>query len=356
MKTELSSIKTSFENQLEGLQGGENILVFYQGRYSLIKYESHKFEEEPWNNHRHSRFVVMGDMSLLVDRTKEEKEKTANRMYCEYKRHKLNIYGTHCLDFSFDEEFQFYLPSSSGSDIFLTLLNENKDGELNLKDENLKIFTKTEDVFDVVSEIVRPKYLRDVIVPFLEERATGLKIPGKRNKILNFSNVFNWRNNLYRFLEKQDHGTFVYIGCKQEVYLVVVAKCNGKPYMQGTYTTSLKPLFYFSNNYLGFISKYDAEKPKFEGEGSVNVAEYRTYDIPSFEKKPFVFPQMGRSQNCKNVIVTGEPELMTANLSEALEHLKTTDFAEFEDVVKRYAETADTVHLSSGKPNGMFYY
>ncbi len=354
--TKLESILGSFVDELEGLQKGDNIVICYQDNYYLIKYESFDLEEEPWDRHRHSRFLTMGDMSLLVDDTEEEKEKTSNRMYHEHKRHKLNVYGTHCLDLSFDEEFQIYLPSSSRRDLFLTLVNENKDGDFHLTDKNLKIVSKKEEVFDLISDIVRPGYFKKNIIPFLEGRVTDLKIPGKREKIFNFSDVFSWRNSLYKFLDGLDHGSFAYVGCKQEVYLIVVAKHDGVPYMQGTYTTSLKPMFYFSNNYLEFISKYDAEKPKFEGDGPVNVAEYRTYDIPSFKGKPFIFPQMGRGQNCKNVIVMGEPEVMTTDLAKALDHFKTTDFAEFEDVVRRYSEMVDVIHPSSGEPNGRFYY
>jgi len=146
-----------------------------------------------------------------------------------------------------------------------------------------------------------------------------------------------------------EHGSFVYVGCKEEVYLLCVAKGEDKkPYMQGTYLTSTKPIFYFSNNYLDFISRPDAEKPKFKGTKNdlCNAAIYRNYDIPGFNGEPFIFPQMGREQNCKNAIFIGEPELITGDLGEALIHFQTTDFAEFPDIVEEYASTSGFIHPS----------
>lgn len=115
-------------------------------------------------------------------------------------------------------------------------------------------------------------------------------------------------------------------------------------------------MFYFSNNYLDFISRFDAQKPRFKGDGPCNVAEYRPYDIPSFGNKPFIFPQMGRYQDCKNAIFTGTPELITGNLRLALQHFQTTDFAEYAYIVHKYAENIHEIHPSSKKKNGMFYY
>lgn len=64
---------------------------------------------------------------------------------------------------------------------------------------------------------------------------------------------------------------------------------------------------------------------------------------------------MGRSQDCKNFIFTGEPDLITGNLSEALSHFRTTDFKEFEDVVKNYANKVNEP-TPNAKPNGRFFY
>ena len=153
-----------------------------------------------------------------------------------------------------------------------------------------------------------------------------------------------------------EHGDFVYVGSKEEVFLLGVAKENdGSLYMQGTYTTSAKPMFYFSNNYLGHMSRTDMQRPMFKGDGPCNVAEYRTSDAPGFNGTPFIFTSMGRDQDCKNHIFTGEPDIITGNLEEALGHFRTTDFKEFEDVVKAYAHKIKEP-TPNAVPNGKFFY
>jgi hypothetical protein len=241
--------------------------------------------------------------------------------------------------------------------MFLTLARETSEGEIVPREDEVEIVVGDDLIAAKLRDIVRPHYFEDVVLPLLKGKYTKFKVPRWSKRWFPRVNKFTLLDRFEKATRDLDHGAFVYVGCKEEVYLLGLARGNnGRPYMQGTYSTSTKPMFYFSNNYLGFISRHNAEKPKFKGNGGCNVAVYRTYDIPGFDEQPFIFPQMGRHQNCKNTIFTGEPQMITGNIDEALAHFATTDFSEFSDIVKKYAEQIDTVHSSSKELNGRFYY
>lgn len=350
-----------FNTNLASIRAGQNLLVVVDGVYSLLKYERHDDEKEDFYNHRISRSSSISTvLSELLPCTKEERAERDKRRRKERTKLKGNIYSTHRLDFTLDEEFGIYLPSSSGRDMFLVLATRAEDGEITLRDTNCTIFADDSLIEAELRKILLPNYFASVITPFLESKPTRFAMPGYKRSWFFKPRPDFWgiKKRFAQECSKLPHGSFVYVGCKEEVYLLALAKAGGdQPYTQGTYTTSAKPLFYFSNNYLDFISKHDAEKPKApERMRGVNVAEYRTYDIPGFHGQPFVFPQMGRSQNCKNTIFTGRPDIITSDPAAALAHFRTTDFAEFEDVVRAYAERINEIHPSSGKPNGKYYY
>ncbi len=103
------------------------------------------------------------------------------------------------------------------------------------------------------------------------------------------------------------------------------------------------------------MSRRDMERPMFKGKGPCNVAVYRTSDAPDFKGAPFIFTAMGRNQHCKNTIFTVEPDIITGNLEEAVSHMRTTDFSEFEDIVKEYAAKIRTP-TPDAAPNGRFFY
>lgn len=344
------------------IKPGQNLLVVVNGVYSLLKYESHDTETEDYYTHRLGRNGGMSTvLAELLPYTEKERQEREERKRKEHKRLKGNIYGSHRIDFTFDEEFGIYLPSSSSfsSDLYFTLATASIDGKIEMSGKPVDIFAADSLIETELRKITRPFYFESVVAPFLESRPTRFSMPGyRRSWFKKRPNFWTTRQSFGKMSYGLLQGSFVYVGCKEEVYLLSLAKGeDGWPYTQGTYITSAKPMLYFSNNYLSFISKHDAEKPKApKSMRSVNVAEYRTYDIPGFKGKPFIFPQMGRSQNCKNVIFTGRPEIITRDLAPALEHFATTDFAEFGDVVKSYAKRIHEIHPSSGKPNGKFYY
>lgn len=318
------------------LEKGKNVLVNASGSYFLMKYDGFELEMEPCNYHRHNRNVIIQTCNELSGK--------------EQNRHKLNIFGTHCLKFSYDAEFDLWLPSSSGSDIFITVARETGEGRV--IPEVVKIITDEDLICGTMNRIVRPNYFLNVIKPFLEGETTNFCPPKPSDK----NSIAKARREYLKVVCEINNHSFIYVGSKEEVYLLTVVKdSNGYPRTQGTYTASAKPLFYFSNNYLGFISCYDAEKPKFDGSGACNVAKYRTVDISGFKGKPFIFPQMDRSQNCKNSLFTVRPEIITGKIDEALEHFSATDFREYVDVVRRYAKLAGSIHLSSEKRQEYYF-
>ncbi len=354
-----SQVFKPFIHQFVEVEEGQNILLKMGNSYSLMKYEKSYTETESADSHRYNRHtrIHTGIGDFLFANTKEKKQKLNERRRREWKRHKGNVYGTHRLDFTFDEEFELFLPSSKDSDMFLTLARETSDGEVVLNGDVIEVTTDNDLIESRLRGITYPQYFNAVVVPFLENRHTEFQIPKYSKRWFRKTNRFTLCDRFEKETQKLEHGAFVYVGCKEEVYLLGLARNDdGSVYMQGTYTTSTKPLFYFSNNYLDFVSKYDAEKPKFDGDGMCNVAEYRTYDISEFSGQKFIFPQMGRTQDCKNTIFTGEPELITGDSEKALEHFTSTDFAEFSGIVERYAKSIKTVHSSAGEPNGRFYY
>lgn len=345
------------QEKLSSLEKGRNIIVIAKGVYSLMKYEGFETEIEDHCNHRHNRHTTVVTFNWLF----EDKNTYNSHAKKEWKRHKLNIFGTHCINFNYDHEFKLFLPSSKDSDLFFTIAAETMEGEIVSK-TNVKVITDDNLIFMIMNKITRPNYFVNVISPFIKGEPTALEPPKiVRKKIFRKHPYLKAYENFSKTVSGLRQGSFIYTGCKEEVYLLSVAKDDdGCPQTQGSYILSEKPLFYFSNNYLDFISRHDAEKPKFEGEGPCNVAKYRTYEIPSFGGKYFIFPQMGRKQDCKNFIFNGYPEVITGDIKEALEHFSSTDFWEYNDIVNRYAELVGSVHLSSGKPNeqpcGKYYY
>lgn len=325
-----------FKRMFDGVKEGENMLLDFGGAdCSLLKFEGLEAEILPFYQFRLHRKTTI---SCILQ---------------EYKGIQYHVYGcvygTHRLDFTHDEELGMYLPFSWDRDMFFDLADLTGDGEVIKKEVLPMVITSADGIRLRFKEIVREKYFEDVIEPFLAGELTKFKIPRWKRHILPF-NLHHMLRRYAMIARALSHGDFVYVGCKEEVYCMAVAKDEfGDPYMQGTYTTSAKPPLYFSNNYLEFISRHEAEMPKFKGDGMCNGAKFRTYDVPGFGGKPFIFPQMGRTQNCKNAIFTGEPDIITGDVQEALAHFRTTDFAEFSDIVERYAHTTREIHPQSEK-------
>ncbi len=330
-----------YKEILRPLAKGANLLFDFGKRLVLLKYEEHGFRILRHNEHTHNRHVTFVSMGCLFPPSEVKERRIVPKGKNVWRKAQGDIYGTHRLDFNYDEEFGVYLPSSSDRDLFLYLAGELDDGTIELRKDKVTISTGDELIAQKLEAITKPDYFREVVVPFLKNKPTKFRTPGWKRHF----RPFDHRHMLRRYekvARKLEHGAFVYIGCRQEVYLLgTTVDRNGKVYMQGTYTTSTKPLLYFSNNYLGSVSARSKEDD--------------VVYISGFHGRPFVFPQIGRRQNCKNTVFTGEPDIITPDIDEALTHFATTDFAEFSDLVRRFAETIDFIHPAYEKNGECFY-
>ena len=373
----LDDILLPVKETIEPLQKGENILVEAGNKITLLKYEGAEIgSSDPLDVriNRHTSVYCIGNILMPMENDPYTHKDPSKRITAKARA---EILGTHRIDFTLDDEFGIHLPSAdSHTDLYLTLANKFGDGRVEKVFDNITIIADESLLIKRLQEIIRSQYFEQNVVPFLEDRTTDLEMPkwisngnlltglvkmiqgnsdSRKPNYVRF-NMFvahDWLSNVAKNLE---HGDFVYVGSKEEVYLLGVAKDDdGSLYKQGTYTTSTKPMLWFSNNYLGHMNKFDMQRPMFKGNGPYNVARYRTSNPPSFDEQPFIFTAMGRNQDCKNFIFTGEPDLITGDLTEALSHFRTTDFKEFEDVIINYANKVNEP-TPNAKPNGRFFY
>jgi hypothetical protein len=374
---EISSLEDTLlpiKNTFKTLDKGKNILIQTGNKISLLKYYGVEIGNKDPLLVRMNRHTSIQCMNFLFPENKDDPyiHKDLSKRIIEKAR--LEILGTHRLDFTLDEEFDFYMPSANdNTDLYLTLAQKYGDGRIEPYFDEISTTIDEKLIIKKLKEITKPNYFEQNILPFVENRETNLEMPKWNSKINFFKNLmrkkidkrkptylkFNsyigkeWLSNVAKDLS---FGNFVYVGSKEQVYLLGVAKNHdGSLYNQGTYTTSTKPMLWFSNNYLGHMNNFDMQRPLFKGNGPCNVAEYRTSNPPSFNGNPYIFSAIGRNQCCKNSIFSGEPQLITGDLSEALDHLKTTDFNEFEDVVKLYSQKINEP-TPNAKPNGKYFF
>jgi hypothetical protein len=359
----LDDMLSLIKETVESLEKGENILVEAGNRISLLKYEGIEVgSQDPLHvrMNRHTYVYCIGNILMPMRDDPYTHKDPSKRITAKARA---EILGTHRIDFTLDDEFGIYLPSAdSHTDLYLTLANKFGCGRVERVFDKITFIADGSSLVKRLQTITRPQYFEQNVVPFLENEATCFEMPrwitqgnfmaglvkmlkrgsGPRRPNYGKFDMFvahDWLSNVAKDLE---HGDFVYVGSKEEVYLLSVAKDDdGSLYMQGTYTTSSKPLLWFSNNYLGHASRTDVI---YFGSKPVQLGG-----------RPFIFNAMGRSQDCKNHIFTGEPDIITGDLSEALTHFRTTDFKEFEDIVKDYADKIHEPTLNE-RPNGRFFY
>jgi hypothetical protein len=359
-----TNIIIPYKRILETLVKGENLIVDNGNELALLKFEDVKVGSFEPNEVRLDRSILI--RCMIDDAQKDITEKA-----------KIEIYATHRINFTFDEEFGIYLPSSDiNTDLFLNLADRYKDGSIKRRYKQLSIISDEDSVRKRMQEVTRPDYFYNNILPFLENRETNLEMPKsgnvlevkrRKNKddshsvnlVQKIANLFTDAEENIKHLEEAslvgfdrsvgrdwlstvakelDHGDFVYIGSKEEVYLLGIAKNkDGSLYGEEGYIRSTKPLLWFSNNYLGKQSHLMRELSLRLKEKEDNPSDYILLEPPSVNLRPFIFSAMGRAQDYKNSIFTGKPDLITGNLKEALDHFKRTDFREFEDIVISYA-------------------
>lgn len=332
--------RDAFLAKFDGIEEGEVILVSHGATHSLMEFERADTEIETGNTFRLHRTMNIMDSSGIIDTM--EKRPPRRR---DTDRLKGNIYGVRCLNFEHDSEFDIYWPTAYLPDIFMRLATRYNDGYVALSTDSIEVTRGRNAITQRLSGIVRPFYRSRVIDPFFGKCMTGFEAPRWGFKgwcklmpgfLLQYSRVANTLN----------AGDFIYVGCKQEVYLLGVAKEGGDIYMQGTYTASTKPPLYFTN---ARLDHNDAREGSFVSDAFEHGLLRAVFNPLNWHRRRqarnvFLCPQMGRKQNCKYTVFSGEPELVTGNVKEALEHFATTDFFEYADIVKAYAERIREAH------------
>jgi hypothetical protein len=375
----------------DNLNKKENILVKRNNNYSLLKYDGIDLISNNPINVRVNRKVnivcignfIRPDWAYEGEGEKKwQKERDNNPLTHKnpakrvVKKLITNFYGTHRIDFSYDSEFDIHLVNSDNNDLYLNIANKYANGDSKKLFDSIDLIVGDETIIKELSKITKPEYFKKSILPFIESRPTDLEIPKWHTnsdiitKALNFfkkksikpnyskfdmSVGWNWLTNV---TENMNHGDFLYVGSKKDVYLMGITKLNNKVVSQGTYTTSTKPMLFFSNTFVGNMGVMDMKRRLWMGEPNepYNCGEYRSSDPPGFNKKPYIFSAIGRHQCCKLSLFDGEPDIITGNLNDALEHFQTTDFKEFIDIVEKYALKIKD-QTPNVKPNGnMFYY
>lgn len=337
VEADIAHVREQFTSQFDGVQPAEVILIQYGGDYALVRYQAHDTEIETGTDHRLNRRMYVVDSSPLWDT--RPRNRSTDRL-------KGNVYGTACLRFVRDEEFSMHWPTAYHPDTFIRLANRDTAGNVVVAHEPLSVVRGNDAIRKCLAGVLRPGYLAAVVNPFLEGTPTVYELPrwhlGAYRKLMP-----GMQQDFTRVAATLIRGDFIYVGCKEEVFLFGVAKSrDGSIYWQGTYTASTKPPLYFTNAGLDHANARDCSLiGETSRRGLIAALSARLSRRPKeAPEAPFICPQMGRRQCCKYSVFTGQPEIITGDLRLALQHFATTDFAEFADIVQRYAEQIRVPH------------
>lgn len=353
LDSDLDEARASFTKQLEGVYPGQLLLVKYADEYALMRYESHSTEVETDHIYRLHRGMYIGSVSRLLD-SPDQWPKVRDT-----DRYKGNVFASKCLKFKYDPEFDIYWPTSWHRDVFVRMATRYSNGHVLTVSEPIEVIRGLDAIRARMRLIVRPHYFESVIEPFMSGEMTKYRAPRWRVRTYYMGGMFGHVRQYARVAERLERGSFIYVGCKEEVYLFGVAKeSNGSIFWMGTYTASTKPPLYFTN------ARLDHNSAREDDDFICNCfnhgfwgAFFRLFDRAAREKRRrlFLCPQMGRKQNCKYSVFSGHPEIITGNLKEALAHFATTDFSEYGDIVERYAKEICVPHPTL-RSNGYGFY
>ena len=256
--------------------------------------------------------------------------------------------ASHLIECRWNEMYQTYIPSSTDSR-YVADIAMKKDGVVSENKNLPQFFTNKNEIIEKLSERISPLYVKQVIIPFLLEKPTGLVAPSWKKHPGNQFMCANW---LWKRLPDLKHGEFVYLGSKNQVSLLCPALDEGEDffYMQGTYITSTRPVLLFANTCLGFSGfhevKNERDMPGFMGKDVSGVA-------PLWH--PFIFPMISEGQNCKIAIFNGEPEVVTTNIVDALYHFAKTPFAPWREMLRKYYQMRN-IPIKPDERRGKYFY
>lgn len=347
LQDDIKFVRDAFMSKFDNVEQGDVILVSHGTSHSLMEFERADTEIETGNTFRLHRSMNIVDSSGIFDLM--EKRPPRRR---DTDRLKGNIFGKRCLNFEFDPEFDIYWPTARHPDIFVRLATRYNDGSLILSTDCIDVIQGRSAIQKKLREIVRPFYRLQVIEPFFNGELTQFGAP--RWKFKAYSQLMpGLLRQYFHVAQTLERGDFIYVGCKEEVYLFGVAKVNNDMFMQGTYTASTKPPLYFTNARLDYNNAREGSFVSDAFESGLLRAAFNPLNWYRRKQARNVFlcPQMGRGQNCKYTVFSGQPELITGNLKEALAHFVTTDFFEYADIVEAYAKRIREPHPTMA-PNG----
>lgn len=354
-----SEILVPLTLQLSNQLVGKNILFDFRdsGRLTLIKFKHFEYEALEPNIMYCGNVRVLNGISLLKAFHPDENYDNCRDDVADGVTAKLvaTIETTHRLDFTLDDEFQTYFPNTHmQTDLNYEVLHAMSDGIFKNVSGSPIVIADENEIRSRLAQVIKPNYFSDYVIPFVEGKSTLLPVPGSCTYREWFARrgFGMFTQQLIRNINHVKQGDFLYVGCSDQVYLLSAVRDK---HGSINYRVSAKPSLYFAINYLGFYAWHDAHKPKAPVDMQyVNVAKYRTYDLPGFNGKPYVFPQIGRGQDCKNSCEAHKAMVITGNLDEALAHFKTTYFAEYKDLVIEYARKIHEPHPTE-KPNGQWF-
>ncbi len=238
----LDSVLHPLQRSVEPLEKGQNVLFEFGDTVSLLKYEGAQIGSSDPLVHRanrHTNIVCMGNILMPRENDPYIHKDPAKRII---EKARAEFLGTHRIDFTFDKEFGIYLPSAdSHTDLHLDLARKYADGRVEKNYDVVNIVADGSLIVKRLKEITRPGYFDTNVVPFLESRPTGLRMPkwktneslanGLKNLIFeknrpkyvrfDMSEAYRWFTEATKDMER---GSFVYVGGKEEVYMLGLAK------------------------------------------------------------------------------------------------------------------------------------
>lgn len=346
----LETMLTPVQQGIEGIEPGDNLLMEYGNTATLLKFENARvgpMDPLMIRVNRNVNVYCAGNIFLNRPDDPYTHRNPAQRIK---DMARVEILGSHKVSLQYDDELGIHLSRSENhSDVYLNLAKRYADGHVEKCFEAIEVTHGDRFIEDRLRSMTRPGFFETNIRPFLEGRPTGLEAPAyrTRNNIITGlprrvmkdnndtkphfdsferSEGFRW---FERVCEHTEEDQPVYIGSKEEVYIVPAGNPDRIDGL-GKVPEKQTKILWFSNNYIGGYNP--REENMVRGD----------FCPPSLGKEPFVFTAIGRYQSPKNCVFNGEPEIITADMGQAMAHFKETDFSEFKDTVQTYINSQRT--------------
>ena len=348
-----SYLKTLLENcdphkTLKNVSVGGNVLVKVgRGKYYLLKYGHHTFKKEDYFRYHAQEQKSFSIHGQRVFHRPSPADLVRNRLEAReaWWRYMLDIQHFGCLIFTWDEEFQLFMPSWQESNIALVMATETVKGQvipadITIVTDPYLIEHSLQEIMPPLKDVYPPRYPRYynlVVKPFLNNESTGFTLPDQ-NVSQSFWNPRrkkkrSFYDNLAQLessVKKKQHGNFLYIGSESFCMVLGVAiNDDGRPCMQDRFIASTNPILYWS----------------------IDKCSY------GLNQRSFILPQMGRRQDARHYpFLRTNIEIITGKLEKAIGHFVGTEHAEGVNTLIAYANTIGILHESAPSLEGKWYF